>query len=120
MLIVISVLDVFPIAAPTALFSDALVYRFRLRPITATTDGGRPAFMAGAEEWTFDFRFTPTTPGGGAQTGTCTTFGGAVISFQVGDEEPTEASGLRIFAGQRLDPSSSTWLPSRPTTCGNG
>ena len=56
------VLNVFPIAAPTALFSDALIYRFRLRPVTATTAGGTPAFVAGAEEWTFDFRFTPPTP----------------------------------------------------------
>ena len=37
------VLNVFPIAAPTALFSDALIYRFRLRPVTATTAGGTPA-----------------------------------------------------------------------------
>ena len=38
------------------------------------------------------------------QAGTCTTPGGAAISFRVGDEQPTEAAGLRIFAGQRLDP----------------
>ena len=44
------VLNVFPIAAPTALFSDALSYRFRLRPVTATTAGGTPAFVAGADE----------------------------------------------------------------------
>ena len=41
-------LDVFPAATATALFSDALSYRFRLRPVTATTAGGRPAFVAGA------------------------------------------------------------------------
>jgi len=40
------VLDVFPIAAPTALFSDALIYRFRLRPVTATTEGSSPAATA--------------------------------------------------------------------------
>ena len=97
------VLNVFPIAAPTALFSDALIYRFRLRPVTATTADGTPAFVAGAEEWTFDFRFTQPTPGGGDQTGTCTALG-AAISFRVGDEQPSEAPGLRIFAGQRLDP----------------
>jgi hypothetical protein len=98
------VLNVFPIAGPTALFSDALTYRFRLRPVTATTAGGTPAFVAGADEWTFDFRFAPSTPGGAAQAGSCTTPSGAAISFRVGDEQPSEASGLRIFAGQRLDP----------------
>ena len=97
------VLNVFPIAAPTALFSDALIYRFRLRPVTATTADGTPAFVACAEEWAFDFRFTQPTPGGEDQTGTCTALG-AAISFRVGDEQPTEAPGLRIFAGQRLDP----------------
>jgi hypothetical protein len=98
------VLDVFPIAAPTALFSDALAYRFRLRPVTATTAGGTPAFVPGADEWTFDLTFDAPTPGDAVQTGTCTTPGGAAISFRVGDEQPTEAPGLRIFAGQRSDP----------------
>jgi Domain of unknown function (DUF4331) len=98
------VLNVFPIAAPTALYSDALSYRFRLRPVTAATAGGASTFVAGANEWTFDFRFAPPAPGGAVQTGTCTTPGGAAISFQVGDDQPTEAPGLRIFAGQRSDP----------------
>jgi hypothetical protein len=93
------VLNVFPIAAPTALFSDALSYRFRLRPVTAATAGGASAFVAGADEWTFDFRFAPPAPGGAVQAGTCTTPGGAAIPFRVGDDQPTEAPGLRIFAG---------------------
>jgi hypothetical protein len=97
------VLDVFPIAAPSALFSDALTYRFRLRPVTATTADGTPAFAVGDEEWTFDIRFTPPTPDRGVQTGTCTV-PGATISFWVGDEEPAATAGLRVFAGQRLDP----------------
>src|SRR5688572_1850937 len=95
------VLDVFPIATPTALFSDALTYRFRLRPVTATTAAGTPTLVAGAEERTFDFKFTPPAPGGVVQAGTCTPPGGTAISFRVGDEQPTEAPGLRIFAGQR-------------------
>jgi hypothetical protein len=98
------VLDVFPIAAPTALFSDALTYRFRLRPVTATTAGGTPAFVPGADEYAFDVTFDAPAPGDAVQTGTCTTPGGAAIPFRVGDEQPTEAPGLRIFAGQRSDP----------------
>src|SRR4029453_17870497 len=98
------VLDVFPIAVPPPLSSAALPYRFRLRPVAATTAGGTPAFVPGADEWTFDLRFAPPAPGGAAQAGACTAPGGAAISFRVGDEQPTQAPGLRIFAGQRLDP----------------
>lgn len=102
------VLDVFPTAAFTALFSDALSYRFRLRPVTATEAGGRPAFVAGADEYTVDFRFAVPSPGDGsdtvAQAGTCTLPGGAEISFRVGEERPAEMHGVRVFAGARLDP----------------
>jgi hypothetical protein len=101
------VLDVFPIAAPTALFSDALIYRFRLRPVTARTDAATSTFVAGADEWTFDVTFAaPVSSGGGAigQAGTCTAPSGARIPFRVGDEEPPEEHGVRVFAGQRLDP----------------
>jgi hypothetical protein len=100
------VLDVFPSAAPTALFSDALCYRFRLRPVTATTADGRPAFAAGEDEYAFDVTFSVSSPDGGAvvQAGTCTTPGGAEIPFRVGVERPSEAQGVRIFAGPRLDP----------------
>jgi hypothetical protein len=102
------VLDVFPAAAPTALFSDALSYRFRLRPVTATAAGGTPAFVAGADEYTFDFGFDAPVQGDGAgslvQAGTCTPPDGVEIPFPVGEEKPTEMHGLRIFAGPRLDP----------------
>jgi hypothetical protein len=100
------VLDVFPSAAPTALFSDALRYRFRLRPVTATTAGGTPEFVPGAHEYMFDVSFAVASPDGGAvvQAGTCTTASGAEIPVQVGEEKPTEMHGLRIFAGPRLDP----------------
>lgn len=102
------VMDVFPAATPTALFSDAVTYRFRLRPVTATTTGGTPAFVAGGDEYTFDVSFDapPLDDAGGpvVQAGTCTTPGRAEIPFRVGDEQPTEAPGLRLFAGARLDP----------------
>jgi hypothetical protein len=38
------------------------------------------------------------------QTGTCQAPDGRKVSFQVGNEVPTEAEGLKIFAGSRLDP----------------
>jgi hypothetical protein len=100
------VMDVFPSASATALFSDALSYRFRLRPLTAIT-AGRPAFTAGADEYAFDFNFAVPSadgPDGLVQEGTCTTAGGAEVPFRVGVEKPTDGQGARIFAGPRLDP----------------
>ena len=102
------VMDVFPAAAPTALFSDAVTYRFRLRPVTATTAGGTPAFSVGEDEYAFDVTFDVPVRGDGGgtvvQLGTCAPPGGAQIPFRVGDEQPTVAPGLRVFAGARLDP----------------
>jgi len=102
------VLDVFPAAAATAMFSDALSYRFRLRPVTVTTVGGTPAFVTGPEEYMFDFRFAVPSPDDGSdsmvQAGTCIPPGGVEIPFWVGEEMSTELHGLRIFAGARRDP----------------
>ena len=41
------VMTVFPAAMPCALFSDAVAYRFRLRPVTLTDTGARPVFEVG-------------------------------------------------------------------------
>ena len=57
------VLDVFPAAPPTALFSDAVSYRFRLRPVTATTAGGTPAFVVDGDEYAFDVTFDALVQG---------------------------------------------------------
>jgi hypothetical protein len=102
------VMDVFPAAAPAALFSDAVRYRLRLRPVTATTAGGAPAFVASEDEYAFDLTFGAPAQGNGAgglvQAGTCRTPDGVEIPFRVGEEQPAENHGLRIFAGARLDP----------------
>ena len=102
------VMTVFPAAAPSALFSDAVAYRFRLRPVTVATAGARPLFEVGQTEYAFSCTFAaPVKPDGSeawVQTGTCTTPTGEVISFRVNDERGTEAKGLRVFAGLRLDP----------------
>jgi hypothetical protein len=101
------VLDVFPAAAPTAQFSDAVTYRPRLRPLTVTTVGSRPALLPSTDEWTFAFRFGAQSPGHDgdpSQPGTCTLPGGAEITFRTGEEQRAEAPGVQIFAGARLDP----------------
>jgi len=101
------VLDVCPAVAPTAMFSDAIRYRLRVRPVMATTAGAAPAFRAGTDEYAFDVTFAAPVRGNGidaVQLGTCTTPGAANVPLRVGNEEGTEADGLRIFAGVRLEP----------------
>ena len=100
------VMDVFPAATLAALFSDALSYRFRLRSVTAAS-AATPTFAVGPDEYAVDVTFGAPVTGEGAgivQVGRCTAPDGAEFSFRVGDETPTEASGVRIFAGARLDP----------------
>lgn len=101
------VLNVFPAAAPGALFSDAVAYRFRLRPVAAATAGTSPVFEVSPAEYVFSCTFAaPVEQNGGEillQTGTCITPAGEHVSFQV-DGAGTEAKGLRVFAGLRLDP----------------
>jgi hypothetical protein len=93
------VLNVFPGAAPTALFSDAVRYRFRVRPVAPAADGAAPAFTVSADEHAFTFTFSAPVQGSGraAQAGTCTTPSGQQVPLRVG--EPAQARGLRIFAG---------------------
>lgn len=102
------VMTVFPAAMPGALFSDAIAYRFRFRPVTAANAGARPRFEVGQAEYAFTCTFAaPVKPEGSeawVQTGICTTPAGEVISFRVNDEQGTETKGLRVFAGLRLDP----------------
>jgi hypothetical protein len=99
------VMNVLPLAAATSLFSDALSYRFRVRPVTSVTPG--PAFEVGEAEYAFTFTFTAPVQGNGsgtmAQYGTCTAPSGQQLSFPAGDES-AQAPGLRVFAGPRLDP----------------
>jgi hypothetical protein len=102
------VLNVFPAAAPTALFSDAISYRFRVRPVTPAVVGAAPAFAVGEDEYAFTCTFTAPVPGNGsvisAQAGVCTGPGGRQVSFQAGDDKPAQVPGLRVFAGTRLGP----------------
>ena len=101
------VLDVFPSAEPTALFSDAVDYRFRVRPVKIPPGAGA-AFAVSEKEYTISCRFAAPiqSQGGGplVQEGACTASTGQAVSFRVNDEEGGKAQGLRVFAGRRLDP----------------
>jgi hypothetical protein len=68
------VINTLPFAPPDGRFSDGLIYRFRLRPLTPA--GGPPGsapFDVGAEELVFDCVFSDQSPEAGPQSGFCRT-----------------------------------------------
>ena len=105
---VVLVLNTLPFAPPSAAFSDGLIYRFRLRPLTANTQQDGAPFAAGGEEIVLDCVFSAPGSGHGAdapeQEGTCATPAGETVSIRVNDECGGQAHGVRVFAGPRWDP----------------
>ena len=100
------VVNVFPLAGPTALFSDAVMCRFRLRPLSIAQSGGAAQFAVGETEVTFDCSFDVPVhrEGSTVQEGRCTTPAGDVVSVVVNDQGDARGPGVRIFAGLRTDP----------------
>src|SRR5882724_10991279 len=94
------ILNVFPYAGPSASFSDAVIYRFRVRSTSIAAD--KRAFAVGPDEFIFDCTFD--VPAGTEQHGRCTMPNGKTVPFRVGDENGGKAKWLHIFAGQRSDP----------------
>jgi hypothetical protein len=101
------VMNVLPRATAAAFFSDAIVCRFRLRPLTTANDGGPALFAVGADELIFDCTFDAPSASNGArpvQRGACTPMAGEPIGFQVHDEGGGSGDGVRAYAGLRSDP----------------
>jgi hypothetical protein len=102
------VMNTLPFAQPSDLFSDGLIYRLRLRPLTqiASNGAGTPSEAVG-DEVVVDVVFSDPSgddkdpPG---QEGTCTISTGGLVGFRVGDPVGGSGSGLRVFAGVRWDP----------------
>jgi hypothetical protein len=97
------VMNTLPFAQPSSLFSDGLIYRFRLRPLTCGAAGHPAPFVAATEELRFECVFSDPGSGDG-QEGTCSTPSGETVLFRVGDEVGGAADGVRVFAGLRWDP----------------
>src|SRR5262245_46730700 len=99
------VMDLFPFAGPTVLFSDAVMCRFRLRPVTIAATGPA-AFDVSEREIAFDCSFDIPVQRGGrtVQEGRCTSPTGESVSVIVNDEKGGQGKGLRVFAGLRSDP----------------
>src|ERR1700739_947762 len=97
------VMDVFGKAGPSAVFSDAVIYRFRLRRAKTLATGRDAAFAVDANEVVFDFTFdVPAGPNDTArprQRGQCITPSGETVSFYTNDENGGQGPGVRVFAG---------------------
>ncbi len=104
------VMTVFPLAGPTALFSDAVEARFRLRPVTVAGTRGEAHFAVGGDAEEIVFRTVFDEPGAAAgdelagQRGRCITPTGETVEVTVGDRGGGCGPGLRIFAGLASDP----------------
>src|SRR5215469_12881555 len=104
------VLDVLPNATSDSHSSEAIVYRFRLRPVTISGVGGATAFPFAGEdqEMVFTCHFeAPRQDGAGmtqVQEGWCVPPSGETARFRVHDEQGGSKDGLRVFAGLRADP----------------
>jgi Domain of unknown function (DUF4331) len=102
------IMNVSPLATSATSFSDAIVYRFRLRPVTIAPD--RSAFPFGPEDSELVFAFTFAAPQPGAagarpiQEGSCITPSGETVRFRVDDEQGGHGNGVRVYAGLRSDP----------------
>ncbi|MGH3180015.1 MAG: DUF4331 family protein, partial [Streptosporangiaceae bacterium] len=102
------VLNTVPFAPPSAVFSDGLIYRFRLRPLTANARQDPVPFAADGEEIVLDCVFSAPVDGqranGQEQEGTCWLPTGETVSARVNDGRGGQASDVRMFAGPRWDP----------------
>jgi hypothetical protein len=99
------VLNTLPFAPPTARFSDALIYRFRLRKLTLNGGGAQAPFGPADDEFVIDCVFSAPDPAdGGEQLCTCTLPGGDTVTVQVNDIPRSAVRGTRLFAGPRWDP----------------
>jgi len=92
------IMDVFPMATPQSFFSDAAIYRFRLR--TLTRSGA--IFTPADAEYSIDVRFDDLAEARTIQTGKVVIPEEPAESFTVGEE--LERQGMRFFAGLRSDP----------------
>ena len=102
------VMNTRPFAQPSDGLSDGLVYRFRLRALTAGTPASPVPFTVASEEFVVDCVFSAPSPAavgsGVEQEGTCVTPTGEVVPFGLNDEQGGAGQGVRIFAGPRWDP----------------
>jgi Domain of unknown function (DUF4331) len=102
------VMNVVPMATEKSAFSDGLVYRFRLRPLSI--DRQRRSFPFGPEQSElvfacgFDAPEADTSRDPVTQSGWCCLPSGESAWFVVNEPRGGKIQGLRVWAGLRSDP----------------
>jgi hypothetical protein len=101
-------MTVLPGATEDASFSDAIVCRFRLRPLAIKKETSSFSFGPPESELVFACSFEAARPAAGGATpvqdGLCTAPSGEMVRFRVHDEQGGRGNGLRVYAGLRSDP----------------
>jgi Domain of unknown function (DUF4331) len=99
------VLNTMPFAPATARFSDALLYRIRIRELIRNEPDAPAPFSPTGDDIVIDCVFsTPEPEDGGVQHCTCTLPGGVTVTVEVDDDRGAGSNGTRVFAGPRWDP----------------
>ena len=98
-------MNTLPMAKPSDLFSDGLLYRFRIRPLSSPAGDGWH-FVPGEREFVLDCVFSAPDHAADppVQEGTLISPAGESVSFSVNDPEGGTGAGVRVFAGLRWDP----------------
>ena len=120
------VMNTLPLAKPSDLFSDGLLYRFRLRPLTRrrerrTAGRSSPATRSSSSTASSPRRSThdPARQPATSRTDAARRRAGRRVAFRVNDEHGGAAHGVRVFAGAALGPvhhgrAAPRWRRSRP------
>jgi Domain of unknown function (DUF4331) len=102
------VMTVLPGATEDASFSDAIVCRFRLRPLAIKEETSSFSFGPPESELVFACSFEAARPAAGGATPVqddrCTLPSGEMVRFRVHDEQGGRGNGVRVYAGLRSDP----------------
>ena len=104
------VLTVFPRAGQAALFSDAVLCRFRLRRASIAATGPQTRFAVAPEDEEIRIDCAFAEPDGSpddtssSQHGTCTLPSGEIVPVTVKDRRGSSRDGVRVFAGLVSDP----------------
>ncbi|WP_222269569.1 DUF4331 family protein [Modestobacter marinus] len=104
---IVLVMTVHPDAKPDTTFSDAITFRFRMRPVTIPDEATHLAVGTETEEITFDISFDRPAPGDGSTTvqiGRCVAMSGEPVSVTVNDISGVHTDALSFYAGLRSDP----------------
>jgi len=99
--------NTYPFAQPETRFSDGLIYRFRIRPVTIRSGGIGSPLVVDKDEYIIDCEFSSASSTGETareQAGMGRTSSGLSAPIKVNVVDHESESNLNIFAGERWDP----------------